>query len=322
MRCILSIGAIPIMNAIEARGLVKQFDGFRAVDGVDLNIPQGSIYGILGPNGAGKTTMLRTLLGIIDPDEGTRTLLGSDRPIAQSRLVGYLPEERGLYQSMRAVDTIAFMGSLRGMPLKEAASKGRVLLEEAGLGYAADRQIRQLSKGMAQTVQLMGTIVHSPRLIVLDEPFSGLDALNQAKLETMIRAQAASGVTVIFSTHVIAHAERLCERIAIIAKGKISFDGLVQTARDRLRPQVHLETETMEGPWRTALPADCKAEGNWWHFTLPETGVEPLLKALVEGKAGVRSLSIERPGLHDAFVAIAGESVAAEMQQPVAGEQL
>ena len=308
------------MNAIEARGLVKQFDGFRAVDGVDLNIPQGSIFGILGPNGAGKTTLLRTLLGIIDPEEGTRTLLGSDRPITQSRLVGYLPEERGLYQSMRAVDTIAFMGALRGMPLNIAKEKGRLLLEEAGLGYAAERQIRQLSKGMAQTVQLMGTIVHSPRLIVLDEPFSGLDALNQAKLETMIRAQAEDGVTVIFSTHVIAHAERLCERIAIIAKGKISFDGLVQTARDRLRPQVHLETETMEGSWRAALPADCKAQGNWWHFTLPETGVEPLLKALVEGKAGVRSLSIERPGLHDAFVAIAGESVAAEMKQQVVGE--
>ncbi len=308
------------MNAIEARGLVKQFDGFRAVDGVDLNVPTGSIYGILGPNGAGKTTMLRTLLGIIDPDEGTRTLLGSDRPISQSRFVGYLPEERGLYQSMRAVDTIAFMGALRGMPLKEGREKGRALLEEAGLGYAADRQIRQLSKGMAQTVQLMGTIVHAPRLIVLDEPFSGLDALNQAKLEKMIRAQAADGVTVIFSTHVIAHAERLCERIAIIAKGKISFDGLVQTARDRLRPQVHLETETMEGSWRSALPANCKSEGNWWHFTLPETGVEPLLKALVEGKAGVRSLSIERPGLHDAFVAIAGESVAAEMDEPMPGE--
>ena len=310
------------MNAIEAHGLVKQFDGFRAVDGVDLAVPEGSIYGILGPNGAGKTTMLRTLLGIIDPDEGTRTLLGSDRPISQSRKVGYLPEERGLYQSMRAVDTIAFMGALRGLSLKYAAEKGRELLEEAGLGYAADRQIRQLSKGMAQTVQLIGTIVHEPRLIVLDEPFSGLDALNQGKLERMIRDQAAKGVTIIFSTHVIAHAERLCERIAIIAKGKISFDGLVSTARDRLRPQVHLETETMDGPWRSALPADCKAEGNWWHFTLPETGVEPLLKALVEGKAGVRSLSIERPGLHDAFVAIAGETVAAEMDRPLAGELL
>ncbi len=308
------------MHAIEARGLVKIFDGFRAVDGIDLNVPTGSIYGVLGPNGAGKTTTLRMLLGIIDPDDGVRTLLGSDRPLSQSKLVGYLPEERGLYQSMRAVDTIAFMGALRGLPLKEGVKRGRVLLEEAGLGEAADRQIRQLSKGMAQTVQLMGTIVHEPRLIVLDEPFSGLDAINQGKLERMIRAQAAKGVTVIFSTHVIAHAERLCERIAIIAKGRVSFDGLVSTARDRLRPQVHLETETMEGPWRSAIPADCKAEGNWWHFTLPESGAEPLLKALVEGKAGVRSLSIERPGLHDAFVAIAGEDAAALMDQPTLGE--
>lgn len=303
------------MNAIEAKGLVKRFDDFTAVGGVDLAIPEGSIYGILGPNGAGKTTMLRTLLGIIDPDEGTRTLLGSDDPLSQARIVGYLPEERGLYQSMRAVDTIAFMGALRGMPLKQAAEKGRALLEEAGLGYAADRQIKQLSKGMAQTVQLMGTIVHDPKLIVLDEPFSGLDALNQAKLERMIRAQAEKGVTVIFSTHVIAHAERLCERIAIIARGKVSFDGLVSTARDRLRPQVHLETETLDGPWRKALPADVRAEGHWWHFTLPETGVEPLLTALVEGKAGVRSLSIERPGLHDAFVAIAGEEAAADLNK-------
>ncbi len=312
------MGRYTIMHAIEARGLVKIFDGFRAVDGIDLNVPEGSIYGILGPNGAGKTTTLRMLLGIIDPDAGTRVLLGSDRPLSQSHIVGYLPEERGLYQSMRAVDTIAFMGALRGLPLKEGARRGRLLLEEAGLGDAADRQIRQLSKGMAQTVQLVGTIVHEPRLIVLDEPFSGLDALNQAKLEQLIRAQAAKGVTIIFSTHVIAHAERLCERVAIIAKGKVSFDGLVQTARDRLRPQVHLETETLDGPWRSALPSDCQPHGHWWHFDLPDSGAEPLLIALVEGKAGIRSLSIERPGLHDAFVAIAGESVAAEMDQPQA----
>ncbi len=309
------------MYAIEAKGLVKIFDKFRAVDGVDLQVPEGSIYGVLGPNGAGKTTTLRMLLGIIDPDAGTRILLGSDQPLKQSHAVGYLPEERGLYQSMRAIDTIAFMGALRGLPLKEGMMRGRELLEEAGLGYAAERQIRQLSKGMAQTVQLIGTIVHGPKLIVLDEPFSGLDALNQAKLEGMIRNQAAKGVTVIFSTHVIAHAERLCERIAIIAKGKVSFDGLVETARDRLPPQVHLETETMDGAWRKALPTGTQPKGNWWHFPLPDSGVEPLLTALIEGKAGIRSLSIERPGLHDAFVAIAGESVAAEMDQPMAGEQ-
>ncbi|MGQ3229475.1 MAG: ABC transporter ATP-binding protein, partial [Blastomonas fulva] len=172
-----------------------------------------------------------------------------------------------------------------------------------------------LSKGMAQTVQLLGTLVHDPELIVLDEPFSGLDALNQAKLERLIRAQADKGVTVIFSTHVIAHAERLCERIAIIAGGKVPFTGSVSEARDRLRPQVRLETRSLDGPWRAALPADAAPEGHFWHFTLPETGVEPLLRALIEGEAGIQSLSIERPGLHDAFVAIAGADAARQLEE-------
>ncbi len=300
--------------AIEARNIVKRFDGEAAVDGIDLTIRKGSIFGILGPNGAGKTTTLRMLLGIIDPDEGERFLLGSPDPISKAHQVGYLPEERGLYQSMKAYDAIAFMGALRGLPLAEGRRRGRAMMEEHGLGAAIDKQIRQLSKGMAQTVQLLGTLVHDPDLIILDEPFSGLDALNQGKLERLIRAQADRGVTIIFSTHVIAHAERLCEEIAIIADGKIPFKGKVSDARDRLRPQVHLETRNLDGPWRTAIPADCQPLGHNWHFTLPESGVEPLLHALVEGGAGIESLSIERPGLHDAFVQIAGEAVARKME--------
>lgn len=301
--------------AVEAQGLIKTFDGFRAVDGIDMAIREGSIFGILGPNGAGKTTLLRMLLGIIDPDGGERRLLGEEKPHNIAHMVGYLPEERGLYQSMKAVDTIAFLGALRGLPLSEGKRRGREMMESYGLGYAADRQIRQLSKGMAQTVQLLGTIIHEPRLIVLDEPFSGLDALNQQKLEGMIREQAERGVTVIFSTHVIAHAERLCEEIAIIAGGKVPFSGNVEEARDRLRPQVRLETRERDGPWRTAIPSDARTEGKFWSFTLPHTGVEPLLKALVEGNAGIQSLSIERPGLHDAFVAIAGEAAARELDR-------
>jgi ABC-2 type transport system ATP-binding protein len=304
--------------AIEARNIVKRFDGEAAVDGIDLTIPKGSIFGILGPNGAGKTTTLRMLLGIIDPDEGERFLLGSPDPISRAHQVGYLPEERGLYQSMKAYDAIAFMGALRGLPLAKGRKRGRKMMEDHGLGEAADKQIRQLSKGMAQTVQLLGTLVHDPDLIILDEPFSGLDALNQGKLERLIRAQADKGVTVIFSTHVIAHAERLCEEIAIIADGKVPFKGKVSTARNRLRPQVHLETRNLDGPWRTAIPADCQPLGHNWHFTLPESGVEPLLHALVEGGAGIESLSIERPGLHDAFVQIAGEAVARKMEADAA----
>ncbi|WP_114521296.1 ATP-binding cassette domain-containing protein [Altererythrobacter sp. ZODW24] len=300
--------------AIEARGLVKRFDGTLAVDGVDITVPEGAIYGILGPNGAGKTTTLRMLLGIIDPDEGTRKVLGTDKPYDIARLIGYLPEERGLYPSMKAYEAIAFMGALRGVPLKEGRVRGRELLEAHGLGHAADRQIRQLSKGMAQTVQLLGTLVHKPKLVVLDEPFSGLDAINQGKLEGMIRDLAKDGTTVIFSTHVIAHAERLCEGIAIIAGGKVPFAGMVDEARDRIPAQVRLETREEEGAWRAALPDDVRREGSFWNFSLPESGVEPLLRALIEGEAGILSLSIERAGLHDAFVAIAGEAAARELE--------
>ena len=299
--------------AIEAKGLVKRFDETLAVDGVNLLVPRGSITGILGPNGAGKTTTLRMLLGIIDPDEGTRRVLGHDNPRDVARAIGYLPEERGLYPSMKAVDAIAFMGALRGVSLPDGRARGRQLLDDYGLGHAADKQIRHLSKGMAQIVQLLGTLVHDPQLVILDEPFSGLDAINQGKLEVLIRSLADKGVTVIFSTHVIAHAERLCEGIAIIAGGKVPFAGRVDEARDRIAAQVRLETSASEGPWRAALPASARRMGQFWHFPLPETGIEPLLRALIDGNAGILSLSIERAGLHDAFVAIAGEAAAASL---------
>ena len=307
--------------AAEAHELVKTFDGKRAVDGVSLSIPAGSISGILGPNGAGKTTTLRMLLGIIDPTSGTRSLLGHERPLEAAREVGYLPEERGLYPAMTVVEAIAFMGALRGLPIAAGRRRAVELLDGRGFGDWAKRPIRTLSKGMAQTVQLLGTIVHKPRLIVLDEPFAGLDAINQEKLEALIRDEAAAGTTVVFSTHVIAHAERLCERVAIIAEGRVAFEGAVDEARNRLRPIVHLRTRADDGPWRSALPATAPRIAGEWRFELPEGGPEPLLKALIDGEAGIETLSIERPGLHDAFIAIAGAAAARAMGQPVAGEE-
>jgi len=301
--------------AVEAVDLVKDFGETRAVDGVSLAVPSGSIFGLLGPNGAGKTTTLRILLGIIDPSSGSRHILGHERPLDAAQEVGYLPEERGLYPSMHARDAIAFVGALRGLPLSEGRRRADELLNEHGLGEWARRPIRTLSKGMAQTVQLLGTIIHRPRLIVLDEPFSGLDAINQARLEELIRKQAREGATIIFSTHVIAHAERLCERIAIIAGGKVAFEGSVDEARGRLRPIVRLRTRSVSGSWRSAIPDTARQHGGEWVFELPEGGPEPLLKALIEGKAGIETLAIERPGLHDAFVAIAGDVAAQAMGQ-------
>ena len=301
--------------AVEAIDLVKDFNETRAVDGVSIAVPAGCIYGLLGPNGAGKTTVLRILLGIIDPSSGTREVLGHQRPLDAAPEVGYLPEERGLYPAMHARDAIAFMGALRGLSLREGRRRADDLLREHGLGDWARKPIRTLSKGMAQTVQLLGTIIHKPRLIVLDEPFAGLDAINQARLEELIRRETRDGATVIFSTHVIAHAERLCERIAIIARGRVAFEGAVDEARSRLRPIVRLQTRESDGPWRSAIPADARIEGGALVFELPESGPEPLLKALIDGGAGIEALAIERPGLHDAFVAIAGESAAAAMGQ-------
>ncbi|HEX8841691.1 MAG TPA: ATP-binding cassette domain-containing protein [Sphingomicrobium sp.] len=302
-------------SAVEAKDIVKHFGETRAVDGISLAVPTGSIYGLLGPNGAGKTTLLRILLGIIDPSSGTRRVLGHERPLDAAREVGYLPEERGLYPAMPTREAIAFLGALRGLPLSEGRRRADELLQRHGLGDWAKKPIRTLSKGMAQTAQLLGTIIHDPKLIVLDEPFAGLDAINQARLEQLIRRETAEGATVIFSTHVIAHAERLCEHIAIIAKGRVVFDGTVDEARGRLRPIVRLRTRASDGPWRSAIPASARREGDQWIFELPEGGPEPLLKALIDGGAGIETLAIERPGLHDAFVSIAGDSAAAAMAE-------
>src|SRR5690349_12533192 len=250
--------------AIEAKGLFKSFDGKEAVSGIDLAVPQGTIYGILGPNGAGKTTTIRMLLGIIDPDRGQRFLLGHERPLEAANQVGYLPEERGLYPAMKCREAVAFMGALRGLPLDVGRKRAEILLKDNGLGDYVDKPIKSLSKGMAQTIQLFGTIVHKPKLIVLDEPFSGLDAINQGRLEHMIRDEAAAGTTVIFSTHVIHHAERLCERVAIIAGGQIRFEGLVAEARDRLDSQVRLRTRSADGAWRGALPPEARLKDGLW----------------------------------------------------------
>src|SRR3546814_10408587 len=175
---------------------------------------------------------------------------------------------------MKAFEAVAFMGALRGLPLRIGRERARAMLADYGMGASAEKPIRQLSKGMAQTVQLFGTIVHEPRLIVLDEPFSGLDAINQGKLEVLIREQARAGVTVLFSNHVIAHAERLCERIAIVAGGRIRLEGSVARARDRLRPQVTLRTRARDGPWRRALPPETLAQDGNWHFALPDGGID------------------------------------------------
>ncbi|MFN3518372.1 MAG: ABC transporter ATP-binding protein [Sphingomonas sp.] len=295
---------------IVAERLVKRFGNRRVVDGVSLVVPRGMIYGVLGPNGAGKTTTLRMLLGIIEPEEGSRTLLGYSHPRDASDRVGYLPEERGLYPAMKAREAIAFMGALRGLPWHEGRARAGVLLEQVGLGQAANEKIRKLSKGMAQLVQLLGSIVHQPDLLVLDEPFSGLDPVNQERLETLILAERDRGATILFSTHVMAHAQRLCDRLAIIAGGQRRFEGTVGEARAMLPQQVLYEPHFPNDGIAAQLPPGAQREGNAWRFELPPEGIETLLKRLIDAGYGISGLSIERPGLHEAFVRIVGEAAA------------
>ncbi len=294
--------------ALIATRLQKRFGRKQAVAGVDLAVPRGSIYGVLGPNGAGKTTTLRILLGIIEPDEGMRDVLGAAHPRDVSDRIGYLPEERGLYPSMKAKEAIAFMGALRGLDWAEGRRRGVVMLEAAGLGHATNDKIRNLSKGMAQLVQLLGSMVHQPDLLVLDEPFSGLDPVNQEKLEQLILAERDRGATILFSTHVMAHAQRLCDRLAIIAGGLRRFEGTVEEARALLPMRAHLVPRSRNGDARALLPADAVPVRDGYDFEVPAEGIEPILAQLIDSGHGVAGLSVERPGLHEVFVKLVREA--------------
>ena len=297
-------------SPVRASGLIKYFGKARAVNGVSLVVPRGSIYGVLGPNGAGKTTTLRMLLGILDPDGGSCSLLGSPSPRSVSNRVGYLPEERGLYPAMKAREAIAFMGALRGLDWSEGRKRADKMLENAGLGHAAHLKIRKLSKGMAQLVQLLGSIVHQPELIVLDEPFSGLDPVNQENLEKLVLGERARGATILFSTHVMGHAERMCDQLSIIAKSEVRFEGSVDDARSTLPMRAHyVPCSGFEGV-RALLPDDAEAAGKGWRFTVPDGGAEGLLMTLINQGHGIAGLTMERPSLHDAFVKIVGATAA------------
>ena len=292
--------------SVEATGLTKYFGDFKAVDNVSLAVPTGSIYGVLGPNGAGKTTSLRMTLGIIDPDAGTSRLFGDQRPQAVRHRIGYLPEERGLYPGMKAREAIAFMGALRGLDWSEGRRRAATFMTELGLERVIDEKIRKMSKGMAQMIQLIGSIVHAPDLIVLDEPFSGLDPVNQERLEMLVRRERDRGATILFSTHVMAHAERLCDRLAIIARSQRRFEGTVDDARSLLPMQVRYTSRADADAAAIAalLPKGAELRGEAWHFAIQDEDVEPLLARITASGLGVAGLSIARPALHDAFVHI------------------
>src|SRR5258706_59122 len=206
--------------------ITKRFAGHTAVDGLSLAVPPGIIYGLLGPNGAGKTTSIRMIMDVIQPDAGTVRLFGeraSGRDLAAR--IGYLPEERGLYPKMRVLDVLGFLAEAKGM--RRGAARGAALewLDRLGLADWRLRRVNELSKGMQQKVQFIATVLHDPDLVILDEPFSGLDPVNAQVMRNTVIDYRRQGKTVLFSTHIMEHAEKLCDRLCIIARGKKLIDG-------------------------------------------------------------------------------------------------
>lgn len=307
--------------ALEVDGLTKRFGGKPAVNNVSFKAACGEITGFLGPNGAGKTTTLRMSLGVITPDEGTARLFGRAPDAAGMDRVGFLPEERGVYRKMTAQAVIVFFARLKGLSAGEARRRAGVLLERFGLSDSADKKIKELSKGMAQKVQIISAIIHEPDFIILDEPFSGLDPVNQSLLEDVIREQAEAGRTILFSTHVMEHAERLCDRIILMARGRKVFDGAVDEALAEVPRQVTLaapEGEAMQPVLSRfgALERLNEQDGDIvWRLTLSAgADAQQVLRACVEAGLKLSRFEPRRPHLHDAFVALVGEEAARDLE--------
>ncbi len=209
----------------------KQFGSLVALDKLSLQIPRGSVYGFIGPNGAGKTTAMRILVGISKPTSGSIKVLDADDVKDVRHLIGYLPEEKGLYKRMRVIDYIVYFGRLNGMRKKDAVARAKALLSEFQLTEWEKEKCQALSKGMGQKVQLMATLIHDPILMVLDEPFSGLDPVNVEVVRSIILDKVKENSTVILSTHIMEQAESLCDAVVLINKGKAVLEGPIHEVR-------------------------------------------------------------------------------------------
>ncbi len=292
----------PAILAVD--NVCKSFAGKPAVKNVSFTVAPGEIVGFLGPNGAGKTTTLRMALGLIAPDSGVVKLFGGPPgPTAFGR-VGFLPEERGMYGKIKARDGIAHIACLNGMKRRDALKRADNMLEKYGLGDVTHKKIKTLSKGMAQKVQLLAAIAHDPEFLILDEPFSGLDPVNQKLLENMVREIADRGRTIIFSTHVMEHAERLCDKIVLLSKGEKIFDGDLGQALAHAPRRLEIETpdERAEAVF-APLSSQMSKDGDVYKIELrPDKEARHVLAASVKAKLNLIRFEPEKPSLHEAFV--------------------
>ncbi len=299
------------MAVLALDGVTKTFDRTLAVDDLSFTVDHGSVFGFLGGNGAGKTTSLRMVLDIIRPTKGRIDVLGRPPGRANAPDIGFLPEERGLYRQMTALDTITYFGRLKGMSAADARRKGAALLDRFGLAANTRSTVDKLSKGMVQKVQLATAIVNQPKLLILDEPFSGLDPVNQGLLEDEIRRMSAAGSTIVFSTHVMQHAERLCDRLLLLARGRKKFEGTLEQARAELPTRLSVVAKQDPSTLAGVESADDRgaAEEGWrrWDVRLAP-GIEPgdVLEQCIAKGFPLRRFEQQLASLHDVFVHLVG----------------
>jgi ABC-2 type transport system ATP-binding protein len=291
--------------------VTKKYGDFTAVNDLSFAVRTGEVFGFLGGNGAGKTTSLRMVLDIIRPTAGSISVLGRPPGRENAPFLGFLPEERGLYRTMSAIDTIVYFGRLKGMSPGDARTEGLALLDRFGLSANVKSTVDKLSKGMAQKVQLATAVVNSPRLLILDEPFSGLDPVNQGLLEDEIRRASAKGATVVFSTHVMQHAERLCDRLLLLDRGRKEFEGNLDQARAllpaRLTVTARAALDGVPGVANCEPAADGTDGWRDWAITL-QPGAVPgdLLEHCSAGGIVLRRFEERRASLHDVFLHMVG----------------
>jgi len=291
---------------LEVESVVKEYQRRRVVDGVSFHVERGDILGFLGPNGAGKTTTIRMIMGITAPDSGTIRFSLEGRPsgdIPRPR-IGYLPEERGLYKNARVIDVLLFLAGLKGMSTREAKREALNWLERLGLGAHARSKVEELSKGMAQKVQFIAAVLHRPDLIVLDEPFSGLDPANQELFKAEIRRIAEEGAAILLSSHQMNLVEETCGRIFLIHQGRRVHYGPLHEIK-AAHGGHRLTLITSDPAWHPPpLPQleRVRSEGGRWHALL-SPGVSPAeaLRAL-PADAPIEEAQVSRLSLHDIFI--------------------
>lgn len=297
--------------AVRMSHVTKSFGSVRAVQDVSFEVFPGEIFGLLGPNGAGKTTSIRMMLDIFRPDSGHIEVLGGALDAPRLDRIGYLPEERGLYRDQKLEGTLVYLATLKGIAEKAAREQLRVWLERLDLWDHRNKKVEELSKGMQQKAQLIAALVHEPDLLVVDEPFAGLDPVNTRLIKEIIEEQAASGCAVIMSTHQMYQVEALCARIALINRGRtVLYGGVRDIKRDfsgnALSIRGHGDFENLPGVLETR-----RLDGTW-RLTL-EPGAEPrqVLRGLVERDVSIESFEVAEPSLDDIFVAVVQEQAGA-----------